>query len=168
MANFQNNTLAVQDTEKRFPDLDEVLAYRNDDVVDGLLRSLSITKDEAESLFREGLKWLWYCNHPDTRNFRSIDSCLLIIDEVWHTFILYTNDYSKFCWHYFGHFIHHQPTTPDEIARQNEIGKEQKHQTKRRQMELMYEILGKETFIRWYHVYSDTYSRESLLKLRKK
>ena len=68
-------------------------------------------------LFKQGLKWLWYCNHPNTKGYSSIDtSLLLILDEVWHTFILYTKDYSQFCLEYFGRYIHHAPTTRQDLA----------------------------------------------------
>ena len=36
------------------------------------------------------------------------------IDEVWHTFILYTRDYAKWCNEVFGRFMHHVPTPPEE------------------------------------------------------
>jgi hypothetical protein len=31
------------------------------------------------------------------------------VDEVWHTFILFTEDYAAFCADVFGRFIHHRP-----------------------------------------------------------
>ncbi len=36
------------------------------------------------------------------------------VDEAWHTFILFTLDYSRFCEHVFGRFIHHNPFIPGE------------------------------------------------------
>ena len=32
-----------------------------------------------------------------------------LIDELWHTFILFTNDYRKFCDTTVGEYIHHDP-----------------------------------------------------------
>src|SRR5690348_8802846 len=32
-----------------------------------------------------------------------------VVDEAWHTFILFTLDYSRFCDEVFGRFIHHHP-----------------------------------------------------------
>ena len=32
-----------------------------------------------------------------------------LVDEVWHTFILFTNEYKKFCNTIFGEYIHHEP-----------------------------------------------------------
>jgi len=31
------------------------------------------------------------------------------IDNLWHTFLLFTQDYQKFCHEMFGRFIHHVP-----------------------------------------------------------
>ena len=31
------------------------------------------------------------------------------VDEVWHTHILFTEDYADFCADYFGYFLHHKP-----------------------------------------------------------
>jgi hypothetical protein len=36
------------------------------------------------------------------------------IDEFWHNHILSTQHYFRDCANIFGHYLHHQPTTPDE------------------------------------------------------
>lgn len=36
------------------------------------------------------------------------------VDEVWHTFILFTKDYASFCEQAFGFFLHHQPSLPSQ------------------------------------------------------
>ncbi len=33
------------------------------------------------------------------------------VDELWHTFIIFTREYAQFCRSVAGHFIHHVPTT---------------------------------------------------------
>ena len=35
------------------------------------------------------------------------------VDNMWHNFILFTSDYTKFCKEHTGKFIHHEPTTED-------------------------------------------------------
>lgn len=35
------------------------------------------------------------------------------IDALWHNFILHTKEYEKFCYKYFGGFIHHTPGTKE-------------------------------------------------------
>ncbi len=36
------------------------------------------------------------------------------IDEFWHNHILYTRNYLKDCLHIFGHYLHHDPASPNE------------------------------------------------------
>lgn len=36
------------------------------------------------------------------------------IDEFWHNHILYTRNYVQDCLNIFGHYLHHEPTSPDE------------------------------------------------------
>jgi len=40
----------------------------------------------------------------------SLDMFSPEVDNLWHTFILYTKDYEKFCHEIFGYFLHHCPT----------------------------------------------------------
>jgi hypothetical protein len=42
------------------------------------------------------------------------------VDEVWHTFILYTAEYARFCSDIYGRFIHHQPNDGTEEAHGND------------------------------------------------
>src|SRR5277367_4404316 len=34
------------------------------------------------------------------------------VDDLWHTFILFTPQYRQFCTRYFGRYVDHQPNTP--------------------------------------------------------
>jgi len=36
------------------------------------------------------------------------------VDNLWHSFILFTNDYADFCTTHIGHFIHHVPEINEE------------------------------------------------------
>ena len=38
-----------------------------------------------------------------------VGMCSKEVDEVWHTFILFTKDYTVFCLEVFGFFLHHEP-----------------------------------------------------------
>lgn len=38
------------------------------------------------------------------------------VDEVWHTHIIFTRQYSNFCEEVFGHYVHHQPVSPGMIT----------------------------------------------------
>jgi hypothetical protein len=148
--------------------LEEVLQYENGDVIDGFLKSFNVTKEEAQNIFKETLKWLWYCKQKESQGSRTIDSSLLMLDEMWHTFILYSVDYFKFCRKHFSGYIHHQPTTESEIKKFKKMSATERKEQKRKQFECVYELLGKDTFIQWYHVFPEEYPRDRVLELRKK
>lgn len=42
---------------------------------------------------------------------RGVAMCSSVVDEVWHVFILFTQDYASFCQDVYGQFIHHRPAT---------------------------------------------------------
>jgi hypothetical protein len=43
------------------------------------------------------------------RNGKKVEMVGELIDEIWHTFILFTNEYRKFCETIIGEYIHHEP-----------------------------------------------------------
>jgi hypothetical protein len=43
------------------------------------------------------------------RNGKKVEMVSELVDEVWHTFILFTNEYRKFCEAIIGEYIHHEP-----------------------------------------------------------
>ncbi|MCG8335446.1 MAG: peptidylprolyl isomerase [Proteobacteria bacterium] len=99
---------------KKDVDLSQVLAYRNKDVVDSFCESFDISREDAEDIFQQMLKFFWLSETQDKEIMSVIDHPISIVDEMWHTFVLFTKQYRKFCFDYFGRFIHHNPTTVDE------------------------------------------------------
>lgn len=41
-----------------------------------------------------------------------------LIDEFWHNHILYTKNYTEDCLHIFGHYLHHEPASPNDNPQQ--------------------------------------------------
>lgn len=152
----------------RQPLLNEVLEYKNQHIIDGLISSLDINEVSAKLLFKDGLMWLWYCNNHASEGYREIDDPILILDEVWHTFLLYTPYYTQFCLSYFGVYLHHMPTLKHREGVNVKLSREQYLKRKKRQLETVYELLGKTVFIRWYHEYPDIYTRDIIRSMRKK
>jgi hypothetical protein len=144
----------------------DVLSYENDNIIESFIKNFDISEDDAKDVFRQMLKWFIYCHDERSEGYRNIDDATIIIDEMWHTFILFTPDYTRFCREYFGQYIHHMPSTTADIEEQKKQTLEEARSRKKIQYELVYDILGKETFIKWYHDYSEKYSMESLRKLR--
>jgi len=63
-----------------------------------------LTKKEVDLVF-DTLKDFLYLS-KDNRVYLSS----YIVDEAWHTFILFTKDYFKFCNEVFGYYLHHSPS----------------------------------------------------------
>ena len=39
------------------------------------------------------------------------------VDEVWHTHIIFTQQYHADCEKYFGYYLHHLPSSPEDMAK---------------------------------------------------
>lgn len=85
--------------------LAEVLKYKNDDVVHRIARKQQISLPHADALFRDTLRFLYLAGATDTKNLAPTKS----IDAGWHSFLMFTRDYARFCQTYFGRFVHHEP-----------------------------------------------------------
>jgi len=79
------------------------LNYQNKSIVERLATEGGMSFEEAETLFRDTLKFLSLTGSgvklsPTEK-----------IDLGWHNFILHTKEYTNFCEDCFGQFIHHEP-----------------------------------------------------------
>jgi hypothetical protein len=92
--------------------LDKVMAYEHERLIDRMARKMGIPHESGRALFNDTKKFLFVCGTIENMAFAPTE----IIDECWHTFLLYTEDYEPFCKEYFGGFIHHCPLTPAEMA----------------------------------------------------
>jgi hypothetical protein len=155
------------------PTLDEVLEYSNRDVVHRFRKNYGLTWEQAEDIFDQVKKWLWLANHRRHSGITqglSIDLSLVVIDEMWHNFVLFTKEYAEFCTHYFGYYLHHGPATEAEDLEQREharaMGPGERAQAvkdaRRPQYEYIYDHLGEETFVKWYMEYPKLYSYRQL------
>nr|CAI43944.1 hypothetical protein [Sorangium cellulosum] len=92
-------------TQRRTPDL---FAYRAPFVIDKLLMNKTVaTREEAEALFRELVRYLWLVEIDRSRAYPMFS---LRVDEAWHQFALFTLEYAEFCRRFFGRFLHHAPS----------------------------------------------------------
>src|ERR1700730_8937382 len=83
--------------------LPEVLAYDNDAVIDRYQKDFGISAEDAALLFSDVKRFLWLAA------VEGVVAPPPKIDDGWHTFIIFTLDYQKFCERYFGRFMHHRP-----------------------------------------------------------
>ncbi|NRB11452.1 MAG: hypothetical protein HRU35_07595 [Rickettsiaceae bacterium] len=145
----------------------DILSYENSDIVEAFCKSFDVELIEAKDIFSQMLKWFVFCTDKETSEYRNIDDATLIIDEMWHTFILFTGDYTKFCKQYVGYYLHHKPSTNADLKQQRKRTIEEITTKKKAQYELVYDILGQDTFVKWYDEYPDKYSLENITKLKK-
>jgi hypothetical protein len=132
--------------------LAEVLQYKNDRVVRKFLQQYEIPPREARLLFRETLKFLWLSTRkPNVMILHQ----MLMLDEMWHTFVLFSSAYEDFCMKYFGRMVHHfpavkgdpRPPRDDDAELDALIG-------------LVYDELGKATAIRWFETFAQRYTAQ--------
>jgi len=148
---------------------EDLLRYRNEDVISRFTGIFRIEEEEAKDIFQETKKFLSIGRTEGV--FISED--LLVIDEMWHNFILFTRDYEEFCMRCFGVFLHHTPTSRTEkekfrmlLASNPEEAAERMERMNRKFMGIVYDELGEETAMKWFGVYPEKYSRTYLNSIR--
>ena len=131
--------------------LADVLAYHHPGVIRRYAKDYGASPEEATELFDEALKWLYLCYRSAT-DLPEGTGCTLgqdiaKIDDMWHTFLLFTRDYAVFCQHYFGVFLHHLPTDDEE---RQVVDEDALRQRVEQQYALIYDVLGEETLTAWH------------------
>lgn len=114
---------------------EEFTAYQHERVVDRFMKVHKTSKEEAETIFRELMKFLYVTAHIPASSPPSAT-----VDEMWHTFLMFTADYFNFCAEYAGRFLHHQPTDKPHIGNRPEL------------LALANSTFGKLDDTYWYHV----------------
>ena len=159
------------------PTLEDVLAYANSDVVYRFAKTYGITREQSADIFDQVKKWLWLGNqqrHAGSTVGLSIDLPLVVIDEMWHNFVLFTHEYTAFCQHFFGYYIHHAPVSEaeDRESKERYEGMTVAERIRARkdllrpQYEYIYDHLGKDTFSKWYLEYPKVYGARDLAQMQ--
>lgn len=79
-----------------------------------------VSSDTANEILLELKRWLTLCIlHPE--NAYATGGA---VDEMWHTFILFTKDYARFCQDIAGVFIHHSPELESDDPEEQKISAE--------------------------------------------
>ena len=144
------------------PELSILLQYKNPAVLKLYVQNYPKNNLTAEQAFEEVLKYLWLTRkhaidalqNQDNENFP--EQCFMPrsmreIDEMWHEFILFTEDYTNFCLHYFGNYMHHLPNIFDNIPIPREIVEREVEKL----LPYIYDNLGEETVRTWFASYID-------------
>ncbi len=107
--------------------LDNLLLYKNIKIIERYNKDFSYKNLlSGEKAFKELLKYLWLSRKLELdKEANPIDmrldfSCVMHhemseVDDMWHTFLLFTKDYMIFCDQYFGKYMHHMPFTETDM-----------------------------------------------------
>lgn len=136
-------------------ELHTLLNYRHPHVLNRYERDYPLSNLSATQAWTEFLKFVWLARkHQQEKIFYPDDVALQFhcsiytemrdIDNIWHTFLLFTQDYNEFCQRYLnGEFFHHQPL---ELAADKENNVTQLE----RYLSYIYDNLGAETLALWF------------------
>jgi len=139
------------------PTLESLMEYTNPHVLDRYSKDHPNNKLTNKEAFADLMKYFWLCqkhkidsdNFPDNEDLKfvcAVHKEMKEMDDMWHTFLLFTMDYADYCEKYFGEFIHHMPTTDDE-----EMPTDEEFSTDlTRYLSYIYDQLGEETVRSWF------------------
>lgn len=157
--------------------LSDVLKYENHFVVRRFQARFALPDDQANAVFTETLRWLWYMASTEVTAINpeahSIDAPMTVIDEMWHDFILVTRDYTDFCVDMFGRYIHHAPAHPVSALAPTKTIDDAKAALaaligrKRAKYRSVFDVLGGDVFVRWYIDYPQRLSAGGLAALQR-
>lgn len=154
-------------------ELSQVLLYKNEEVVFRFAEDFGVSEQDSQEIFQETLKWLWLCAYQseeaEAGRSQFVEVPLLgeffALDLMWHTFILFTQDYHDFCQEYFSTFIHHIPQKRSDkdlwrskMANAAETAKEERRKLVYSAYEVIYDLLGPETLSRWAEVFPEKFA----------
>jgi len=104
----QNEVTLPKKKVSNFKEMHEkIMNYPMSHVLARYKKDFKVSDEFARIHERELKRYFIMCgSYPN----ESLDMWSPEVDNLWHTFILYTKDYKKFCEETFGYFLHHCPT----------------------------------------------------------
>ncbi len=156
--------------------LEDLKKYQNDAVVNRFLETWDLSFDEAQDIFEETKKWLWLKSYNKELKDKSItliiSQSMQLIDKMWQIFIVFSKDYHDFCDKYFGYYIHYSPKSKsyyEYLIKEPEKHPKSVIKSNQKlliaQYELIYQVLGEETFLKWYSDYVEKYTDSYMEKI---
>lgn len=139
--------------------IDAILNYKNENVIARYQYDFSKSLAQAENTFQKLMTYIWLCmkhheeiiknpSDPSLQFSCIIHEEMLDIDDMWHTFLLFTQDYHDFCYHYLnGKFFHHNP-----IMNQEPLLLEEYEESLTLYLSYIYKNLGEATLISWFGI----------------
>ncbi|HUJ59393.1 MAG TPA: hypothetical protein VLX92_12900 [Kofleriaceae bacterium] len=148
--------------KRRVRPLDEFVAYRNPQVVNRFLRHWILPRREAERVFADLMRYLWLIGQPGCGDVAPV----AIVDEMWHMFLVFTEEYQRWSEHSLGYFLHHRPRTAaqqrDTLAAVKRSPRGAREAVERglvADIAIVADKLGDATALRWYVLYESRYGK---------
>lgn len=106
-------------------ELINLLSYKNQRVLDYFGSQYPEVKPQDRELLFDDLKaWMWLNAFRAQHGKKTyLFGPLLILDKMWHSFILHTRDYVEFSHHYFSDYFHHdiEPIATEHLICEDEL-----------------------------------------------
>ncbi len=84
-------------------------------IIDRFMNEQNISKEQAELYFKAFLEFV-YCQYLLKKKEKSsqLPMTSKMVDTAWHTFILFSREYTLFCFTTLGYYLNHQPNIEKE------------------------------------------------------
>ena len=136
--------------------IENLMLYKNQQVLNRYTKDYPNNKLTSKEAFTELMKYFWLCQThkreeevaPENEELKfvcAIHAEMKEIDDMWHTFLLFTKDYMDFGYDYFNEYIHHFPTPDNEESDEKEFEVDFA-----RYLSYIYDNLGEETVKLWF------------------
>lgn len=153
----------------------DLARYEHEGVIGKFRDEWDVEQEEALDIFSEMKKFLYISEHAQRQCIEfEIDEPILMIDKMWHHFILFTNDYARFCNRFFGKVLHHVPFCSAHLTQRIKALSQQgitlsdyKRGRLEKQLQLIGSTFGEETMKKWYVHYGYKYSIEKVNLLQR-
>lgn len=137
--------------------LNQLLSYEHPAVINRFQREFPQNAHQAEIIFKDLLRFFWATEKHEMDRHQNplhegfdflfiMDEEMKAIDQMWHVFLLYTQDYADFCSKYFNQYIHHLPDIVPNLSQDEE----EFEKNLNRFLNYCYDTLGEETVRRWF------------------
>jgi hypothetical protein len=137
--------------------LPDLLKYRFDEPIDRFCDTFYVERAEARAIWKDMLRYLWLsATEKDADKLEPPR----IVDEMWHMFLVYTNEYQAWSEKYFRTFVHHIPRTSKEkreIVRLASTDSAALRDRLIKAISTVWDHLGERTALRWYVTYPTRY-----------
>ena len=154
-------------------DMEKVMSYHHEETVQRFISNYDVTYEESFEIFQETKKFLALMARYPKEHVFAVES-IYVLDEMWHTFLMFTKDYQDFCVEHFGFMIHHEPMKKAEKEQTREMlatDKAAAEEVLRPNIEKLYSLIydyhGNETLIKWIRTLGEKYTIAHINAIRK-